>query len=227
MARLLQIENVRLTRPDETILLDEVDLNLERGQTVSIMGPSGSGKTTLLNCIAGLAMPAGGRIVVDGLDIGSITDGRRSIFRLKSIGLVFQYGELLPELSVIQNVSLPARLAGTRRAVAESEARDWLERLGLAVLADRAPHTLSGGEAQRVALARAVAHRPSVILADEPTGMLDEDTSKAMIGLLIDVSREIKAATIIVTHDPSIAAAAERTYRIARGQLKIATVAAR
>ena len=148
-----------------------LDAAIDPGEIVAIMGPSGSGKSTLLHCLAGIVRPDAGEVLLSGKDIGGLGEAERSRLRLTRFGFVFQFGQLLPELSAIDNVSMPLLLAGRSRKAARSEAMDWLDRLGIGDKADKRPATLSGGEAQRVAIARAMAIHPDVLFADEPTGL--------------------------------------------------------
>lgn len=186
---------------------------------MAITGPSGSGKTTLLHLIAGIVTPDGGAVDVVGRDLTGLSVDARAAHRLRHIGLVFQFGELLPELTVRENVSLPARMAGVDRETADQQAARWLERVGLADQGDEVPATLSGGEAQRVAIARALVTDPSVVLADEPTGALDERTGRAIATLLVEATRASGRGLVLVTHDSAIAERADRELRLVAGKL--------
>jgi predicted ABC-type transport system involved in lysophospholipase L1 biosynthesis ATPase subunit len=200
-------------------ILDGVEIEVGAGEVVAVTGPSGSGKTTLLNVIAGIRMPDSGEVVVAGRQLGVMSADDRAAHRLRNVGMVFQFGELLPELSVIENVALPARLAGVGRAEAHDAAASWLERVGIGRLVDAHPNTLSGGEAQRAAIARALAPDPSVLLADEPTGALDEQNGQLVVDTLVELARATAAALVIVTHDPVVAVRADRAVRLANGCL--------
>lgn len=215
----LHVSDALLRRPDGSDLLRVPKLEVREGEVAAILGPSGSGKTSLLNCIAGLDRAAGGEILVDGTDVGALRGSTSAAFRRDSIGVLFQFGELLPELSVEENVALPARLASTPRHEALTQARNWLDTVGLSKLADREPATLSGGETQRVALARALARQPKVLLADEPTGMLDEQNTESIIRLILEVCRSASIVGVVVTHDTSVAAVCDVVYRIHDGHL--------
>ena len=187
--------------------LDCVALDVETGTSVAIMGHSGSGKSTLLGLLAGLAIPTRGSVTVDAETISSLSESRRVVFRRRAVGMVYQADNLLPHLTVEENVGL--QLAICRRETAAADRSDpgaLLARLGLGRLARRLPDQLSGGERQRVSVARAVIHRPGVILADEPTGALDAASAKVVIELLVEVHEEIGATLVVVTHDPAIAA---------------------
>jgi putative ABC transport system ATP-binding protein len=187
--------------------LDCVALDVQTGTSVAIMGQSGSGKSTLLGLLAGLAIPTHGAVTVGAQTISSLSESQRVVFRRRAVGMVYQADNLLPHLTVEENVGL--QLAICRRETAAADLSDpgaLLARLGLGKLGRRLPDQLSGGERQRVAVARAVIHRPSVILADEPTGALDAASAKTVIELLVEVHREIGATLVVVTHDPAIAA---------------------
>ena len=220
----LQITDVLLRRPDGSDLLRVPKLDVHAGEIAAILGPSGSGKTSLLNCVAGLDEVAGGQILIGGTEVGQLRGSASAAFRRDSIGVLFQFGELLPELSVQENIALPARLASMPRREAMIQAREWLDTVGLGELANREPATLSGGETQRVALARALARRPKVLLADEPTGMLDEQNTESIIRLILEVCRSESIVGVVVTHDISVAASCDVAYRIRDGQLLPATL---
>lgn len=199
-------------------LFSAVDLRVEPGQYIAIRGESGVGKSTLLNLIAGLDTADAGTVEVDGVDLAALDDDARTRLRRDRMGFVFQAFHLLPHLSVIQNTALPLRIAGESRAVSESRASDMLDRLGLAHLAARYPRALSGGETQRVAIARALVHAPRLVLADEPTGNLDEDTATVVLTMLREAVKRGGGAGILVTHSARAAATADRTYVLtARG----------
>jgi len=200
-------------------LLNDISVSFEAGRCYAVMGPSGSGKTTFLNCLAGITLPTRGSVLVNGVDVTALKEAARADFRLRSIGMVFQYGELLPELTVLENIALPLRFQGQRREEAYERAGILLERLGLQDKADQHPDILSGGETQRVAIARALVTNPSLILADEPTGMLDEANAIAVTTLLVTLGKELNATVIIATHDPRVACAADRVLRLREGKL--------
>lgn len=202
-------------------LLGNVDLTVNAGECVAVMGPSGVGKTSLLNCIAGIATPASGSVLIEGVELNTMPSERRSAFRLRRIGMVFQFAELLPELTVVDNVALPPRLAGMPREAAQERALSSLQRFGLADRAGSHPHELSGGQQQLVGLARALVHEPLLVLADEPTGMLDQENTVRVADALIRASRQLGAATIVVTHDWTVASKADRAFSIAHGSLAL------
>lgn len=194
------------------------------GECVAVMGPSGSGKTTLLNAIAGIHRPDGGAIAISQTAIWSLEEDTRSSFRLRRIGFVFQFGELLPELSVAENVGLPLRLAGVSRAEAMKRSMSELAAIGLAELAARNVEGLSGGETQRVALARALVHRPVLLLADEPTGSLDEANAQRVAALIGDECRRRGVAAVVATHDPVVAERMDRIVRLRDNEVPAAAL---
>lgn len=214
----LAVRNLSLDVPGRR-LLDDISFELGAGQCFAVMGPSGSGKTSLLNCLSGIVVPSGGSVCVDGMELSSLGLSERSAFRLEQIGVVFQFGELLPELSALENAALPLRLQGLSRDKAETRATEWLDRLRIGACKEAHLDTLSGGEVQRVGLARALAHEPVLVLADEPTGALDEENTQLIIQLLVGSAREFGAAVVISTHDPLVAAKADRVLRLRDGRL--------
>ena len=218
---MLILDGVRkgFTNAEERRVLDDVSLTVEQGEYVAIMGESGSGKSTLLNLIAGLDTPDSGRIEFDRLDLGSLSDDRRTLLRRSQMGFVFQAFHLLPHLTVARNIGLPLALNGTDRALIQSRVAELLEAVGLASRAGSLPSQLSGGEMQRVAVARALAHRPKLVLADEPTGNLDADTAQEILELLRSQLKRDGAAGILVTHSEIAAATTDRLYRLQRGKL--------
>ncbi len=202
-----------------TRALDGVDLDLARADSLAVMGPSGCGKTTLLHLLAGILTPTSGTVHHDGTDLATLGDRRRTRLRRSAFGFVFQDGQLLPELTALENVILPRMLAGTSRRAASAEARSWLTRLGLEGLHERRPTQLSGGQAQRVAIARALAGRPSVVFADEPTGALDQTTGGAVLQVLVEACHDSGASLVMVTHDATVAAACRRTVAMRDGRI--------
>ena len=202
-----------------TRALDGVDLDIARADSLAVMGPSGCGKTTLLHILAGILTPTAGTVRHDGTDLATLGDRRRTRLRRNDFGFVFQDGQLLPELTALENVILPRMLGGTSRRAATAEARSWLDRLGLGGMHDRRPTQLSGGQAQRVAVARALAGRPSVVFADEPTGALDQETGHSVLSTLVDSCQETGASLVMVTHDAKVAAACRRTVAMRDGRI--------
>ncbi|WP_436535845.1 ABC transporter ATP-binding protein [Actinoplanes sp. HUAS TT8] len=201
-----------------TIALAGADLAVHAGEIVSVMGPSGSGKSTLLHCAAGLAAPDAGLVTYAGNDLFALNDVRRSAVRRREFGFVFQFGQLVPELTALQNVALPLRLDGVGRRVAERRAAGLMDRLGLADKAPARPGELSGGQQQRVAVARALVTGPKVIFADEPTGALDSVAGEQVMEMLTDAARATGAAVVLVTHDARVAAYADRGVVVRDGR---------
>ncbi len=200
-------------------VLENVDFALEPGEYVAIRGESGVGKSTLLNLIAGLDMPDGGAVELDGVDLTRLDDDARTLLRRRHMGFVFQAFHLLPHLTIVQNTALPLRIAGRGRSESEARALTVLEAVGLTALARRYPRSLSGGETQRVAIARALVHEPRLVLADEPTGNLDEETARVVLALLRDAVKRSGGAGILVTHSPRAAATTDRAYVLTGGAL--------
>lgn len=196
-----------------------VDFALDPGEVCAIMGSSGSGKSSLLHCLAGVVPPTRGEVAFDGVPLRRLDDEELSAVRRERFGFVFQYGELLPELTVEENAALPLRLAGQRKAAAHEAAGEVLARLGLAELRQRRTSEISGGQAQRVAVARALVHRPAVVFADEPTGALDSVNAEAVLGEFLTLARSQGTAVVMVTHDASVASRADKRYTMADGSL--------
>ncbi|WP_432839158.1 ABC transporter ATP-binding protein [Dactylosporangium sp. CA-092794] len=201
----------------ETPALRGASFEAAAGEVVAVMGPSGSGKTTLLHCLAGILVPDRGEIRFDGRRVDALGEPERSTLRRERFGFVFQFGQLVPELTVEENVALPLLLGGVRRAAALREAGGWLERLGLAGLHARRSGELSGGQAQRVALARGMINRPTVLFADEPTGSLDSLTGEQVMDLMVGVAREQGTTVVLVTHEPRVAVYADREVVVRDG----------
>ena len=199
-------------------ILRGVSLTIARGETVGLVGPSGSGKSTLLMCMAGLERPDRGEIVIDGQPIHAMGEDALARFRGARIGIVFQSFQLIPTMTAWENVAVPLELAGARDA--RKRAADELAAVGLSARLSHYPAQLSGGEQQRVALARALAPRPSLVIADEPTGNLDESTGRGVVDLLFALPRERGATLALVTHDASLAALCDRTVRMRSGLLE-------
>ena len=198
-------------------ILDGVTLEVPAGQFVAITGPSGSGKSTLLGLVAGLDRPTAGSIRVDGVDLATLDEDALARLRLAKIGYVFQAFHLIPTLTALENVAIPLELAGVPEPARQAGA--LLEEVGLKLRVGHYPAELSGGEQQRVALARAVANRPGLVLADEPTGNLDSATGAQIVELLVDLHRRDGTTLILVTHDPALAAHAERIVELRDGRV--------
>jgi len=211
----------------QTEALRGIDLAIWPGEVLAVMGPSGSGKSTLLHCLAGVLVPDAGEVVVDGQPISALGERERSRLRLHQFGFVFQFGQLLPDLSALDNVALPLLLAGVRRAAADRRARDWLDRFGLAGQSGQVPGEMSGGQAQRVAVARAMVTNPRVLFADEPTGSLDSLAAEQVLTAMIDRVHEAGTTVVLVTHDPRTASYADREVIVRDGRLSGAFEAGR
>ena len=203
----------------QTPALRGVDVQIDRGEIVAIMGPSGSGKSTLLHCLAGVAAPEEGTVRIGDTTISELGESGRARFRLTRLGFMFQFGQLLPELSAEDNVALPLMLAGIRRKAALLRAHEWLRRMDLDGMAKRTPAELSGGQAQRVALARALVTDPEVLFADEPTGALDSLTAEKAMDTLTEVARGAGTTVVIVTHDARVASYSDREIFIRDGRV--------
>ena len=199
--------------------LENVDLRIERGEMLAIVGPSGSGKSTLLNLIGGLDRPTSGQIRLDGRPFSELTDGELTRLRRDKIGFVFQFFNLLPTLSCLENVSLPLHLRGWPQKKVEERARELVELVQLGPRLEHLPDELSGGERQRVAIARALAVYPPILLADEPTGNLDTQTGAEILKLIQDLQKRLGATVLIVTHDSSIAQNCARTITLRDGRI--------
>lgn len=203
----------------DRVVLSDVDLRVAAGEAVAIMGRSGSGKSTLLQIAAGIDRSDAGAVRLCGEDLGTATETRRTALRARHIGFVFQSFHLLPTLTVAENVALPLELTDTLDAASEQRVRGLVARVGLADRMAAFPTALSGGEQQRIALARALAHRPAVLLCDEPTGNLDDDAAAVVLELLHELRREIGCAILTVTHDTSVADQHDRILRLEHGRL--------
>ena len=203
----------------ETRALDGVDVSISAGEVVAVVGASGSGKSTLLHCLAGLRVPDRGRVVFEGADLAGMGDLGRSRVRLHSMGVVFQFGELLPELTVAENVAIPLWVTGHRRRESVAAAQVHLDALGIGHLAARFPGDVSGGERQRAAIARSLVHRPSVLFADEPTGSLDSVNAENVMEILIAQAREQNTAVVLVTHEARYAERCDRALHVLDGQI--------
>lgn len=200
-------------------VLKSIDLTINQGEIVSIVGPSGAGKTTLLQIIGTLDRADSGRVLFDGVDVSLYNEKQLSAFRNEHIGFVFQFHQLLPEFSAVENVMMPALIKGDSMADARRRAMEMLDFLGLTDRASHKPSELSGGEKQRVAVARALVNRPQVILADEPSGSLDTQNREELHRLFFDLRRDLGQTFIIVTHDESLATTTDRTIHLRDGMV--------
>jgi putative ABC transport system ATP-binding protein len=200
-----------------TPALAGASVDVLRGEVLAVMGPSGSGKSTLLHCLAGILVPDSGEVIFEGQRVDRLGDRERSQLRRTAFGFVFQFGQLVPELPVVENVALPLLLSGLRRRAALATAHQWLPRVGLGDVADRFPGELSGGQGQRAAVARALIASPRIVFADEPTGSLDSVASDQVMDLLVDTARAEGSSVVVVTHEPRVAAYSDRTVIVRDG----------
>ena len=203
----------------KVVALEEIDLRVEPGEMVSIVGPSGSGKSTLLNLIGGLDRPTVGVIRIDGRDLHGLPDDELTRVRREKIGFIFQFFNLLPTLTCLENVALPLHLRGWPRRKSEERARELLELVALGHRLEHLPEELSGGEQQRVAIARALAVYPPIILADEPTGNLDTHTGEEILKLIRDLHARLGSTVLVVTHDAAVAASCSRNIALRDGRI--------
>ncbi|MFI6286991.1 ABC transporter ATP-binding protein [Streptomyces sp. NPDC051018] len=201
-----------------TPALDGAHFSIHAGEVVAVMGPSGSGKSTLLHCLAGIVPPDSGTIRYRGRELTGLSDRERSLLRRTEFGFVFQFGQLVPELTCTENVALPLRLAGRARKPAEATARQWMERLEVDDIGRKRPGEISGGQGQRVAVARALVTSPRVLFADEPTGALDSLNGERVMELLTDAARSSGAAVVLVTHEARVAAYSDREVVVRDGR---------
>ena len=205
---------------DTTVIaLDHINLSVNAGEFVAIMGPSGCGKSTLLHLIGGLDKPSSGQVIFDGVPMAEMSDDALTMLRRRKMGFIFQFFNLIPVLSAVENAALPVTLDGGKSAEARTKAVEWLTRFGLGERTNSRPDQLSGGQQQRVAVARALVAEPALVLADEPTGNLDTRSGDEIASLLRNVSKEYGRTVIMVTHDPRIAAYADRIVFLKDGKM--------
>ncbi|WP_380283892.1 ABC transporter ATP-binding protein [Kitasatospora purpeofusca] len=219
MTPLIEARDVELSF-GETPALRGASLAAGAGEVLAVMGASGSGKSTLLHCLAGILVPDAGEVLFDGQRIDNLDENRRSALRRDRFGFVFQFGQLVPELTAEENIALPLLLSGVRRSAALADARPWFAQLGLDGLERRRSGELSGGQAQRVALARGLVARPRVLFADEPTGALDSLTGEQVMALMVSAAREQGTTVVLVTHEPRVAAYADREAIVRDGRAR-------
>jgi putative ABC transport system ATP-binding protein len=210
---------VELTKSfGSTQALSGASMSIAAGEIVAVMGPSGSGKSTLLHCLAGIVRPDGGQVRYRDQELSAMSDARRSALRRGEFGFVFQFGQLVPELTCLENVALPLRLDGHRRKDAQRRAAEWLERLEITDVAGKRPGEVSGGQGQRVAVARALVTGARVVFADEPTGALDSLNGERVMRLFTEAARDSGAAVVLVTHEARVAAYADREIVVRDGK---------
>ena len=221
-ANVIVAENVHKSYQMGKIIVEAlrgVDLQITKGEMVAIMGPSGCGKTTLLNCLAGLDDVTEGKIWINGVLLNTMNDNQKSEFRAKNMGFVFQFYNLLPVLTALENVEMPLRIIGVEPKTARERAKKLLETVGLANRAEHKPAELSGGQRQRVTIARALASEPLIVWADEPTGDLDSNTSSEILDLMVDLNKSNRQTFILVTHDKLVASRANRIIQMHNGKI--------
>ncbi|GAB4408036.1 MAG: ABC transporter ATP-binding protein [Anaerolineae bacterium] len=222
MVPIVQLQNLTksyIEGKQSRAILQNVNAAFDTGEFILLLGHSGSGKSTLLNLISGIDAPDSGDILVNGVAINRLSERQRTMFRREHIGFIFQFFNLIPTLTAFENITLPMHLNGGVTAAKEKEVKNLLERVGLSQRQDAFPDRLSGGEQQRVAILRAIAHNPTLLLADEPTGNLDEDTGRTIIELLLELTRQANKTLIMATHNPEIIPLADKVYRIKHGEL--------
>ncbi len=219
MIRLEKVSKIYKQDHQEVVALKEMSLNISKGEFAAIMGPSGSGKSTLLNLIGGLDQPTSGMVTVDGHHISSLSDQEMTHMRRRTIGIIFQFFNLLPHLTVWENVALPLLLRGEPTEKVKSSVSIPLDQVGLSHRLGHRPHELSGGEQQRVAIARALVIQPKVLLADEPTGNLDSTVGGEIMGLIKSLSKQHAITVILATHSPSAASHADHTIHLKDGRI--------
>ena len=215
---MIHLENIRKSFGSLQVLRG-ISMDVAKGEIVSIVGPSGAGKTTLLQVMGTLDKPDSGLVVIDGTPVGRLKERQLSDFRNRRIGFVFQFHQLLPEFTALENVMIPALIAGLSRAEAKASALDMLQFMGLADRASHKPNELSGGEKQRVAVARALINRPAVVLADEPSGSLDTHNKEELHRLFFDLRERFGQTFVIVTHDEGLARITDRTIHLLDGEV--------
>ena len=219
MLTAIDLHKVYVSGESRVAALSGVSLELERGDFVALMGPSGCGKSTLLHLCGAMDRPSGGRVLFEGRDLAQLSDDELTRVRRERVGFVFQFFNLLPTLTIGENIALPCLLGGMRPADAESRARRLAERVGIGERYGHYPQQVSGGEMQRAAIARALVHDPALVIADEPTGNLDSENGDRVLALLGDLNRDLGVTLLLATHAADVAAAARRVQRMRDGRL--------
>lgn len=214
---IIEAKNIKKAFGKKTLALRGANLAVEPGEIVAVMGPSGSGKSTLLHCLAGILKIDSGEVRFEGENIGKMSDKKRNQLRREKFGFVFQFSQLVPELTALDNVALPLLINGVNKTEAYAKAKAWLKKVGVEAVANQIPGELSGGQAQRVAVARAMVIEPKILFADEPTGSLDSFNSEKVMDLFIKTAKEVGTTVIMVTHEPTIAAYADRSVIVRDG----------
>lgn len=214
---IIEAKNIKKAFGKKTLALRGANLAVEPGEIVAVMGPSGSGKSTLLHCLAGILKIDSGEVQFEGENIGKMPDKKRNQLRREKFGFVFQFSQLVPELTALDNVALPLLINGVNKTEAYAKAKAWLKKVGVEAVANQIPGELSGGQAQRVAVARAMVIEPKILFADEPTGSLDSLNSEKVMDLFIKTAKEVGTTVIMVTHEPTIAAYADRSVIVRDG----------
>jgi hypothetical protein len=214
---IIEAKNIKKAFGKKTLALRGANLAVEPGEIVAVMGPSGSGKSTLLHCLAGILKIDSGEVRFEGENIGKMSDKKRNQLRREKFGFVFQFSQLVPELTALDNVALPLLINGVNKTEAYTKAKAWLKKVGVEAVANQIPGELSGGQAQRVAVARAMVIEPKILFADEPTGSLDSLNSEKVMDLFIKTAKEVGTTVIMVTHEPTIAAYADRSVIVRDG----------
>lgn len=214
---IIEAKNIKKAFGKKTLALRGASLSVDPGEVVAVMGPSGSGKSTLLHCLAGILKIDAGEVLFEGENIGKMSDKKRNQLRREKFGFVFQFSQLVPELTALDNVALPLLINGVNKTEAYAKAKTWLKKVGVEAVANQIPGELSGGQAQRVAVARAMVIEPKILFADEPTGSLDSLNSEKVMDLFIKTVKEVGTTVIMVTHEPTIAAYADRSVIVRDG----------
>ena len=205
--------------PNDVEVLSNINLRIEEGERIAIVGSSGSGKSTLLHLLGGLDLPTTGSVWVDGQELSRMSDKKRGFIRNQYLGFVYQFHHLLPEFTAVENVAMPLLIRGDDTKAAKKKASELLEEIGLGHRLEHRPIELSGGERQRAAIARALVTEPNVVLADEPTGNLDESTAQGVFDMMMSLNRRIGTALVMVTHDTGLAAKMDKRYHLESGAL--------